>query len=170
MITVSLNADSKCLSTFNCIKRSRSRSPRAEGRLTAGERLPSKRALSAHLKISVLTVENAYGQLCDEGYVCPKAGSGYYVERLLPRSPYAKKTLFKIRFRQSPFFRKRRFYTTSLPAAPTPPPFPSLFGEGFQERPFQDRARSFCPPVLPRDRLSFAVPLPATFRIFEVFR
>ena len=37
------------------------------GRLAAGERLPSKRALAAHLKISVVTVEGAYGQLLAEG-------------------------------------------------------------------------------------------------------
>ena len=36
------------------------------GRLAAGERLPSKRALAAHLKISVVTVEGAYGQLLAE--------------------------------------------------------------------------------------------------------
>ena len=39
------------------------------GRLAAGERLPSKRALAAHLKISVVTVEGAYGQLLAEGYL-----------------------------------------------------------------------------------------------------
>jgi GntR family transcriptional regulator/MocR family aminotransferase len=93
MITVSLNADSKCPLYIQLYKEIKEQI--TEGRLTAGERLPSKRALSAHLKISVLTVENAYGQLCDEGYVYPKAGSGYYVERLLPRSPYAKKTAFQ---------------------------------------------------------------------------
>ena len=47
------------------------------GRLAAGERLPSKRALAAHLKISVVTVEGAYGQLLAEGYLRsePKRGS-----------------------------------------------------------------------------------------------
>ena len=46
------------------------------GRLAAGERLPSKRALAAHLKISVVTVEGAYGQLLAEGYLRsePKRG------------------------------------------------------------------------------------------------
>ena len=39
------------------------------GRLRAGERLPSKRALATHLKISVVTVEGAYGQLLAEGYL-----------------------------------------------------------------------------------------------------
>ena len=39
------------------------------GSLIAGEKLPSKRALSAHLKVSVVTVEGAYGQLLAEGYI-----------------------------------------------------------------------------------------------------
>ena len=34
-----------------------------DGTLTAGERLPSKRALAEHLHISVMTVEGAYQQL-----------------------------------------------------------------------------------------------------------
>ncbi|MBQ8215354.1 MAG: PLP-dependent aminotransferase family protein [Clostridia bacterium] len=55
-----------------------------EGSLRENQRLPSKRSLSSHLKISVLTVENAYGQLVDEGYLRSKAGSGYFVEHLLP--------------------------------------------------------------------------------------
>ena len=46
-----------------------------EGALKENEKLPSKRSLSSHLKISVLTVENAYGQLIDEGYLRSKAGS-----------------------------------------------------------------------------------------------
>ena len=33
------------------------------GALTAGERLPSKRALAEHLRVSVVTVEGAYQQL-----------------------------------------------------------------------------------------------------------
>ena len=38
------------------------------GALAAGERLPSKRALAEHLRISVITVENTYAQLEAEGY------------------------------------------------------------------------------------------------------
>ena len=33
------------------------------GQLTADEKLPSKRALAAHLGVSVITVQNAYEQL-----------------------------------------------------------------------------------------------------------
>ena len=44
-----------------------------EGTLAAGERLPSKRALAEHLRISVVTVENAYQQLEAEGFLLAKA-------------------------------------------------------------------------------------------------
>ena len=50
------------------------------GRLAAGERLPSKRALAAHLKISVVTVEGAYGQLLAEGYLQSKPKRGFFVQ------------------------------------------------------------------------------------------
>lgn len=50
------------------------------GNLKSGEKLPSKRALSQHLKVSVVTVETAYYQLLSEGYIRSKAGSGFYVE------------------------------------------------------------------------------------------
>ncbi|MBQ7514923.1 MAG: PLP-dependent aminotransferase family protein [Schwartzia sp.] len=49
------------------------------GRLAAGQRLPSKRALAAQLSISTITVEAAYGQLADEGYIQPRPRSGYFV-------------------------------------------------------------------------------------------
>ncbi len=39
------------------------------GRLRAGEKLPSKRALCEHLRISRSTVESAYEILVAEGYV-----------------------------------------------------------------------------------------------------
>ena len=50
------------------------------GRLQTGEKMPSKRKLSAHLKISTVTVENAYAQLVAEGYLTAVPKSGYYVQ------------------------------------------------------------------------------------------
>lgn len=50
------------------------------GRLAQGEKLPSKRALAERLRISLVTVENAYAQLADEGYISAKQRSGYYVQ------------------------------------------------------------------------------------------
>lgn len=49
------------------------------GRLAAGEKLPSKRALAAHLEVSVITVKNAYEQLMAEGYIYGMEKRGYYV-------------------------------------------------------------------------------------------
>ena len=49
------------------------------GRLLPGERLPSKRALASHLKVSVVTVEGAYAQLLAEGYIRAEAKRGFFV-------------------------------------------------------------------------------------------
>ena len=50
------------------------------GRLAAGEKLPSKRSLAAHLRVSVVTVEGAYGQLLAEGYLRSEPKRGYFVQ------------------------------------------------------------------------------------------
>lgn len=50
------------------------------GRMKEGERLPSKRALAERLKVSNITVENAYAQLIAEGYVHSAERSGYFVQ------------------------------------------------------------------------------------------
>ena len=56
------------------------------GELRPGQKLPSKRALSEHLRVSVVTVSGAYEQLVEEGYLTAKARSGYYVAGLLPQA------------------------------------------------------------------------------------
>ena len=57
------------------------------GVLRPGERLPSKRALAAHLKVGVITVENAYEQLLAEGYVYTRAKRGFFVQSPDPGVP-----------------------------------------------------------------------------------
>ena len=57
------------------------------GRLAAGEKLPSKRALAAHLEVSVITVKNAYEQLMAEGYLTGVEKKGYFVSFVLPPLP-----------------------------------------------------------------------------------
>lgn len=42
-------------------------------------RLPSKRMLAEELGISTITIEHAYGLLCDEGYAEARERSGYFV-------------------------------------------------------------------------------------------
>jgi len=57
------------------------------GRLAAGEKLPSKRALAAHLDTAVVTVENAYAQLVAEGYLFSREKRGYFVSAVEVRPP-----------------------------------------------------------------------------------
>ena len=52
------------------------------GGLAAGTRLPSKRALAEHLRVSVITVENAYAQLTAEGYLQPVPKRGFFVAQV----------------------------------------------------------------------------------------
>ncbi len=47
--------------------------------LCENEKLPSKRSLSAHLGISVITVQNAYAQLIDEGFIYSIEKKGFFV-------------------------------------------------------------------------------------------
>ena len=58
------------------------------GALVAGERLPSKRALAEHLRVSVITVEGAYQQLVAEGYVDARPRLGFFVSPV-DRTPAA---------------------------------------------------------------------------------
>lgn len=53
-----------------------------EGSLPSNQKLPSKRSLASHLGVSVITVQNAYQQLIDEGYVYSEEKRGYFVTEL----------------------------------------------------------------------------------------
>ena len=57
------------------------------GTLTAGEKLPSKRALAVNLEVSKITVEAAYNQLLSEGYIRSQEKVGYFVEKMERQSP-----------------------------------------------------------------------------------
>lgn len=50
-----------------------------EGKLLAGERLPSTRSLAEYLQVARSTVDYAYDQLQSEGYIEAKACRGYFV-------------------------------------------------------------------------------------------
>ena len=59
------------------------------GALAPGSRLPSKRAMADQMGVSVITVENAYRQLIDEGYAYARERSGYYVQKIDGMRPAA---------------------------------------------------------------------------------
>lgn len=50
-----------------------------DGKLLAGERLPSTRSLAEYLQVARSTVDYAYGQLIDEGYIEARPCKGYFV-------------------------------------------------------------------------------------------
>lgn len=53
-----------------------------DGTLKANTKLPSKRSLAVHLGISVITVQNTYQNLIDEGYIYSIEKTGFFVEQL----------------------------------------------------------------------------------------
>lgn len=79
------------------------------GRLAAGVRLPSKRALAQNNGISMMTVENAYGQLTAEGYIESRPRSGFFVAELLSLPPTSEKKAEKKAAEKS--------FSTTLPAS-----------------------------------------------------
>lgn len=59
---------------YNCMK-----ADIINGTLAPNEKLPSKRAFARNHGISIVTVENTYGQLMAEGYIYSKPKSGFFV-------------------------------------------------------------------------------------------
>ena len=47
--------------------------------LASGEKLPSKRNLASHLGVSIITVQTAYQQLIDEGWIYSIEKKGFFV-------------------------------------------------------------------------------------------
>ncbi|MBO4981293.1 MAG: PLP-dependent aminotransferase family protein [Lachnospiraceae bacterium] len=96
MITVNLDRDSSTslyIQLYESLKRDI-----IIRKLLPNEALPSKRALSEHLGISIKTIENAYSQLLLEGYIYSVEKKGYYVNALSdyrvrsnPTKPYVSK-------------------------------------------------------------------------------
>jgi len=58
-----------------------------DGKIGAGDRLPSSRELTEDLKMSRNTVVAALNQLSVEGYLVSRVGSGTYVNDNLPKAP-----------------------------------------------------------------------------------
>ncbi len=76
MLTYELDPKNKYYSLYSLI-----RADLLGGKIKAGDRLPSKRALAENLGVSVMTVQNAYEQLLAEGYISSRSRSGYYAEQ-----------------------------------------------------------------------------------------
>lgn len=62
------------------------------GKLIAGEKLPSKRELAEQEGVSLNTISNAYDQLVAEGYIYSKERQGFFIEEIAPFKHHAKAT------------------------------------------------------------------------------
>ena len=60
-----------------------------DGKIRPGQRLPSTRSMAAELRISRISVFNAYEQLQSEGYLETLRGSGTCVARAIPEEAFA---------------------------------------------------------------------------------
>lgn len=118
------------------------------GKLQAGEKIPSSRALAEHLGISRPTVTEAFEQLLAEGYVQARHGSGTFVSKDLPDG---KKTVKSSRQRLSSKTPRLQLskYGRSIEARPaTPRSLPECeisfyYGRpAFEEFPLGEWARS----------------------------
>lgn len=81
MLTYILNSDDKIPlyeQLYNYIKKDI-----INGNILADEKLPSKRKLAAHLKLSIITIENAYEQLLAEGYIYSKPRKGFFATKII---------------------------------------------------------------------------------------
>ena len=70
----------------------------AEGHLTAGEKLPTIRALSEECGINMMTVSKAYQLLKQEGYIMTDRRNGVRVResfRMTPELPFESKEQLK---------------------------------------------------------------------------
>ena len=92
-----------------------------EGRVAAGERLPSTRQLATDLGLSRKVVASAYAHLGDEGYLEGRPGAGTFVGASVP-------DVWPIRAepvqpeRVAPRLRPSRYATRVIDLAPWPPP------------------------------------------------
>ena len=80
-----------------------------EGKLLAGERLPSTRSLAEYLQVARSTVDYAYDQLLSEGYIEARPYKGYFVCRWKGYLPWnrGKRTNRSRTLQEKNLFRKR---------------------------------------------------------------
>ncbi|TDM00913.1 PLP-dependent aminotransferase family protein [Macrococcus carouselicus] len=88
------------------------------GRLSHDEKLPSKRKLSQHLNLSQTTIEIAYQQLQDEGFIYSKPKVGYFVETIETLNKAPENTISLISPKEEtarPTFKIEDSHQTSFP-------------------------------------------------------
>lgn len=108
------------------------------GKLAAGEKLPSKRALSNHLEVSKITVETAYSLLLAEGFVASREKVGYFVESI-QKQPLPPESIF-------PVLPSEKSATVDLTGS-TPAPFPFSVWSKLQRQVMLDYGQQLLQPI-----------------------
>lgn len=125
----------KCL--YECIKNDIS-----QGKLSSGEKMPSKRTLAKNLGVSTITVENAYDQLIGEGYMFARPKKGYFIADVsdirVIKAPVQKELSISCRLS------RMKVYLTSHQTGQTRVTFHFPYGQSLCERRFPLGNRSFC--------------------------
>ncbi|MDY0064162.1 MAG: PLP-dependent aminotransferase family protein [Bacilli bacterium] len=81
--------------------------------LKKGEKLPSKRELAVHLKISQMTIEAAYQQLAVEGYIIAKPRSGFFVQEANFKHPFYPKNKITLKTKEKSVESKKYILKTN---------------------------------------------------------
>lgn len=100
---------------YRCIRRDI-----LNGTLKPGEKLPSRRTMAEHLRVSVITVEGAYQQLEAEGYILSQPRRGFFVaavETVFPRCDEGPETEEKRELRWRLDLKSGRLNTAGFPIA-----------------------------------------------------
>ena len=100
-----------------------------DGKLSKGDKLPSKRAFAKHLNISTITIENAYYNLLSEGYIYSIPKKGYYVAEInnIHSYPSSLQNIKDLKPVTKKYMNKKSYITTGsflVPFSMNPPPFP----------------------------------------------
>ena len=75
-----------------------------DGTLSPNEKLPSKRTLSSHLGVSVITVQNAYSELISQGYIFSIEKKGFFVTELPKEIKSLSSNFYKQNFKKEKIF------------------------------------------------------------------
>jgi GntR family transcriptional regulator/MocR family aminotransferase len=92
-----------------------------DGRLAAGQPVPSSRQLAADLGVSRKVVASAYGHLIDEGYLEGRHGAGTFVTTAVP-DPRPLRAAPVEKESAAPRLRPSRYAARVVELAPWPPP------------------------------------------------
>ena len=112
--------------------------------LKPNEKLPSKRLLASHHKISVITVENAYSQLLLEGFIYSREKCGYFVSQIEDAAPLPEK---KIDLKKSELSEEKKYTLDISSGKIKPENFPFSVWSKLSRQTLSDKYTNLLKPI-----------------------